>query len=125
MLKWLHEALAHTGESDVRATARYYKLGLRGQVPPCASCALGKGRQKNVSKKLVPRAEEVGYRLHIDQSTVKAQSLGGNNNFLLVLDDCSDFIWTYFLKTKDMQVEVIVGLIKHLAAKYKKVVKFI
>jgi hypothetical protein len=42
-----------------------------------------------------------------------------------VLDDCTDKAWSFFLKHKDDQVEVLIEHIKELKSKYGKVVKYI
>jgi hypothetical protein len=42
-----------------------------------------------------------------------------------VLDDCTDKAWSFFLKHKDDQVEVLIEHIKELKSKYRKVVKYI
>ena len=56
---------------------------------------------------------------------VKKKSYGGKKFWLLVLDDCTDKAWSFFLKHKDDQVEELIAHIKELKSKYGKVVKYI
>ena len=62
-MKWLHLILGHSGEQDVRATARYYGINLKGDLEPCAPCAMGKGCHKNLPKEMNPHAAYLGYCL--------------------------------------------------------------
>ncbi len=50
-------------------------------------------------------------------------SIGGKKNWLLVLDDCTDLAWSYFLKNKSDLKDEILALIKELKAKYDITVK--
>jgi hypothetical protein len=50
---------------------------------------------------------------------------GGKKFWLLVLDDCADKAWSFFLKNKDDKVEELIAHFKKLKSKYGKVVKYI
>ena len=50
----------------------------------------------------------------IDTSSVKHTSLGGRKYWLLTVDDCTDFCWSFFLKSKDELSDKIIELIKEL-----------
>jgi len=43
-----HLKFGHTGEADVRKTAKACGLGLKRNVTPCESCAIAKAKQKSV-----------------------------------------------------------------------------
>ena len=104
----LHERLGHASLDKVRATANVMGLNLTGKLDSCESCDLAKARQANLNKKTVPRCNIPGERLYIDISSPTAKSLSGKRHWLLVLDDCTYFVWSYFLKEKsDLQHEVI------------------
>ena len=110
----LYKRLVHASLDKVRETANAMGLNLTGKLDSCESCALAKARQANLNKKTVTRFNIPGKRLCIDISSPTAKSLGGKCHWLLVLDDCKDLIWSYFLKEKfDLQHEVIC-LIKDL-----------
>jgi hypothetical protein len=70
-------------------------------------------------------SEVPGECLMINILRVKKKSYGGKKFWLLVLDDCTDKAWSFFLKHKDDQVEVLIEHIKELKSKYGKVVKYI
>ena len=50
---------------------------------------------------------------------------GGKKHWLLVLDDCTDLAWGYFLKSKSDLNDEILALIKELKPKFGITVKYI
>jgi transposase InsO family protein len=54
---------------------------------------------------------------------VKGKSYSGSKYWLLVLDDCTDHIWSYFPTAKSHTKTVLTPLLKELLAKHGKVVK--
>ena len=121
----LHKAIGHPSEDTTRKTAAHYNLKLKNKLEPCSDCAEGKSRQKNVNKTSEVSSKIPGERLMIDISRVKKKSYGGKKFWLLVLDDCTDKAWSFFLKQKDDQVDILIAHIKELKAQYGKVVKYI
>ena len=57
-------------------------------------------KQKNMNKKLVPRAKAVGDRMFMDISSIKHKSAGGAKFWALFMDDHSGFLISRFLKQK-------------------------
>ena len=43
-----HQITGHTGEHLLRPTAKYMKVEMIGQLPPCEICARAKIRQANI-----------------------------------------------------------------------------
>jgi len=43
----------------------------------------------------------------MDISHIKSESFGGRKFWLLIVDDCTDMCWSYFLKTKDETSKVV------------------
>jgi Integrase core domain len=74
-----------------------------------------------VPKHTERRASQPGERLFIDISSIKSTNYGGSKYWLLVVDDYSDFCWSYFLKTKNQRAPTTVGLIRDLKATGKRV----
>ena len=64
-------------------------------------------------------------RIFIDISSPKTATLGGKHRWLLVVDDCTDMTWSYFLKKKSETSDKIILLIKDLKSKYEIVVKMV
>ena len=123
--KTLHGLLTHVGEETSHKTADYYGWKITGVGEICDNCATAKARQKNLQKSTNKKSEIAGERLFIDISSVKGESYSGSKYWLLVLDDCTDHIWSYFLTAKSHTRTEMILLLKELLAKYGKVVKYI
>ena len=65
----------HTGEHLLRPTAKYMKIEITGNLPPCEICAQAKIRQVNVPKKKGRKyqADHTGYLLILVLSNMKAE----------------------------------------------------
>jgi len=121
----LHKVLNHVAEDSLRKTAKYFKWKICGKNQPCESCGIGKAKQKAVSKIVKERSNVRGERLFIDISSVKAKSYGQRKFWLMVMDDCTDYCWSYFLKQKSELQEEVIKLIKDLKMKENIQVKYI
>jgi transposase InsO family protein len=87
---------------------------LTGKFNACADCAIGKARQKNLNKLWTNGSKVPGERLYVDISSIRGESYGGAKYWALVVDDCTDFCWSFFLKAKSDLKKKIVDLIKEL-----------
>ena len=121
----LHKQLGHISEQSVKDTAKFYEWELKNKFEDCTNCALGKSRQKNINKEPVPRSTTSGERLFLDISSVRTRSYGGAKYWLLVVDDATDYCWSYFLKEKSQLCKTVVSLLKELKDTYNKTVKYI
>jgi hypothetical protein len=92
-----HEQLGHPSMDTTKQTAKARGINLIGPTYPCKDCAIGKGKQKRVSKESVPRSTVPGEKLFIDISSPKQASIGGSKHWLLVLDDATDCPFSFFL----------------------------
>jgi transposase InsO family protein len=70
----------------------------------------------------VDRSKAQAERLKIDISSIKAVSYGQNKFWLAVLDDCTDHVWSFFIKKKNDTVDKVLILIK---AKHDLTVKYV
>ena len=66
-----------------------------------------------------------GYRLFIDISSFKHESMSGKRHWLIVVDEFSDCSQSFFLKRKSDQIEILPIWIKELKAKYGIDIKYI
>ena len=83
-------------------------------------------RQANVPKKKEKQVpSRPGYRLFIDISSFKHESMGGKRHWLIVVDKFSDCSHSLFLKRKSDQIEMIPIWIKELKVKYGIDIKYI
>ena len=121
-----HQMTGHTGEHLLRTTAENMGIKLTGKLEPCEICVQAKIRQANVpmkKEKQVP--SRPGYRLFIDISSFKHESMGGKRHWLIVVDEFSDCSHSFFLKRKSDQIDIIPIWIKELKAKYGIDIKYV
>lgn len=96
----LHRELGHPNEGITRATGKSMGYQVVGTYHPCESCLMAKARQANVNKLPTQRSTIKGERLFIDISSPNTPSLGGKTHWLLIVDDCTGYTWSYFLRQK-------------------------
>ena len=115
-----HQITGHTGEHLLNPTADYMKLKLMGRLPPCEVCAQAKIRERNIPKKKMKKLPtRPGYRVFIDICSFKQVSRGGNRHWLIVVDEFSDCVHSFFLNKKSDQNKIMPMWIKGRAKKYK------
>ena len=85
---------------------------------PCEDCTLSKAKEQDVSKKAVAQSKLLGERLFFEISSPSTPIFGGQKCWLLIIDDNSHFIWSFFLKEKSDLANGMIGLIKNLKNKY-------
>ena len=101
-------------------------IKLTGKLELCETCAQAKIRQANVPKKKEKQVpSRPGYRLFMDISLFKHESMGGKRHWLIVVDEFSDCSHGFFLKRKSDQIELFPIWIKELKAKYGIDIKYI
>ena len=116
----------HTGGHLMKTTAEYIGIKVAGKLEPCETCAQAKIRQANVPKKKEKQVpSRPRYRLFIDISSFKHESMGGKRHWLIVVDEFSDCNHRFFLKRKSDQIETIPIWIKELKEKYGIDIKYI
>ena len=94
--------------------ARYYGVKLTGEFKVCSNCAEAKAAAIPKFVDDEKKSKTPGERLSFDVSSIKARSYGGAKYWLLVMDDATGFIWSFFLKYMSQVKDKIVELIKHL-----------
>ena len=121
-----HQMTGHTGEHLMKTTADYMGIKLTGKLEPCETCAQAKIREANVPKKKENQVpSRPGYRLFIDISSFKHESMGGKRHWLIVVDEFSDCSHSCFLKRKSDQIDLLPVWIKELKAKYGIDIKYL
>ena len=122
LFKWdindLHVELRHPSEASTRSTEKNFKIQVTGTFKPCEDCALGKAKQQAISKKAVPCSQILGERLFFNISSPSTPTFGRKRHWLLVVDDHSDYSWSFFLTEKSDLTKKMIGLIKDLKTKY-------
>ena len=102
-----HDHLGHMNDATTRETAK--QLGLRikkTQTFPCAACAAGKAKQKNI-KRTETTKQKIGQRqAYLDIATTKKRQgmpIPSKPNWRIIIVD--QRIQIKFSKTKDAMVE--------------------
>lgn len=118
-----HQILGHPGRNLLLGTADRLKWTIKDKkTTECEDCLKGKAKRMTLSKESSNRSIIPGERLAIDISTVKTQNAKRMGRYwLLVVDEATNMKWSYFLKSKDGQVSVLIGLIKTLKNNGKEV----
>ena len=110
----LHIELGHPSETITQETAKDLVIQVPGTFKPCKNCALGNSKHQAVSKKTIPHLQILGERLFFVISSPSTPTFDGKHHWLLVIDDCSNWSWSFFLKEKSDLVETMLGLINNL-----------
>ena len=121
-----HQLLGHPGRNILVGTCNRLQLNLsERQAQECEDCLKGKARRMNISKESKNKSTTPGERLMIDISSVKTKNNKKVGRFwLLVVDEATSMKWSFFLRSKKQQVDLLLGFIKNLKENNKKV-KFI
>ena len=91
-----HEHLGHASEPMTRSTALRMNVKLKINFTYCNGCSQGKMCQKNASKMKIKQSKIPGERLFLDISLMRYTSLGGAIFWVLIMDDCSGFLTSFF-----------------------------
>jgi hypothetical protein len=121
-----HNILVPPPNVTLKETAKANNIQLTGvNHRPCTHCAEAKIRMKKISKEAAHTATIKGERIMIDLSWIKTESVTKNHYWLLIMDEYTNFWWSYFLKTKNEQVSVIIKHFQRLQNDTKVKVKCI
>ena len=122
-----HKQMGHMSEAMTRQLARRFGYTLTGEFNVCQACAEAKAKQKLINK--TTNIEErkdwnPGEKLWMDVSSTKHTSYGGAKFWFLIVDDKTDYCWSYFLKKKNElseKLENLVMKLKSFGIKIKKI----
>jgi hypothetical protein len=96
----LHKVFGHCGLETLKSASKMYGLDHSGNFETCKECAVAKTRQKNVNKSWSNSSDVPGEQLYIDISSIAEKSFEGAKFWPLIIDDYSDYCWTFILKRK-------------------------
>jgi hypothetical protein len=121
-----HNMMGHANKASLLKTAKQQNITLTNTTqPPCEHCAKAKIRMKNMPKSTTTKATSKGERLFIDLAWIKTASFANNRYWLLVMDDFTNFIWSFFLKSKDQLQEKVIALLHDLKKNHNIIVHHI
>ena len=92
----MHARLGHTDETYIRETCKRLGVDIKRPFPSCEICAISKMKQKGTQKRLYTKALKKGERLFMNISHVKGESSGDFKYWLLVVDEATEFQWSFF-----------------------------
>ena len=78
------------------------------------ACPLAKARQKNLKKETSRELTGPGELFSSDISSVQGKSYGGSKHWLLVMDVYSKMKWSFFLKEKSDQPNVLLKFVREI-----------
>jgi hypothetical protein len=85
-----------------------------GNFETCEEYSDAKARQNNVNKNWLNSSDVPGERLYIDISSIAEKSFGGAKFWALIIDDDSDYCWSFILKRKSDLKEKVKTLLTDL-----------
>jgi hypothetical protein len=112
-----HHMIGHINEVYLRKTAKYYGILLTGTLTPCVQCTLAKNHNTPLPKHTVPHSTVPGERIFDNISHLSYPSIpvGGNKYWLLLLDDATNMVWSYFIKQKSDAPTLILQFLRSMA----------
>lgn len=122
-LEALLHARIHPGKTKpiLNALNKAYNAFLCLHDEPCDACCFAKGKYRPVKVSVRRRAHRVGERLHYDIFTAGVRSSRfGVKYLLVVIDEFSDYSWSFALKKKSEADHVLRTLVSHLEKKLAK-----
>ena len=75
----------------------------------------GKACQKNLKKFAITPITKKGQLMASDISSIATEGLGGQKYWLLVMDQYKSMKWSFFLKTKDKQPQVLAKFVNEIS----------
>lgn len=129
----MRKAIVGTNELSIEeAHVRFGHIGIKaickllGLPPPdkdtpkieCESCAIEKQRLQSLPDRAQSRASRPLYRVFVDSSGKKTATEGGNQYFIVVVDDYSRKGWTMLTQSKSEIPDKILVLLKQLQAQH-------
>jgi hypothetical protein len=91
----LHKVFGHCGLETLKSTSKMYGLKHSGNFETCEECTVAKARQKNLNKSWLNSSDVPGERLYIDISSIAEKSFRGAKFWALIIDNYSDYCWSF------------------------------
>jgi hypothetical protein len=102
-----HQMWSHPNPDTLKKTAKAHNINLTGSLEVCESCLITKAKQKSTHKFTETKSQKPGERLFIDLSWVNSTTKMVNKYWLVIVDDFTDYCWSFFLKEKN-QIQILV-----------------
>jgi hypothetical protein len=96
----LHKLFRHFGQEILNKTIRMYGFKSLDSFDTCEQCAIAKARQKSINKNWLGSSTLPDERLYVDTKSIKERSIGGAKFLALIVDDYTDYFWSFVMKNK-------------------------
>jgi hypothetical protein len=100
---------SHPNSQVLAARAAKYGFKTKNTLAVFSNCVVAKAKQKNLNKTNLNLSTVMGGRINIDISSLLNSSYGGANFWLLIQDDFTNYLYSYFLKVKSNLPETMVN----------------
>jgi len=121
----VHNLFGHPNAQVLSATAQKYGFKTKNTLQVCPNCAISKAKQKNLHQITTNPSTEIGGKINIDISSVLNPSYGGANFWLLIQDDFTGYLWSYFLKHKSDLPSTMIDWLYQVKKELKLAIKVI
>jgi hypothetical protein len=103
----LHKLFGHCDQELLNKSIKTYSFKSSGYFDTGEQCAIAKARQKNVNKNWLGSSNSPGERLYVDISSIKERSFGGAKFWALIVNDYTDYFWSFVSEKKlDLKVKI-------------------
>jgi hypothetical protein len=121
-----HSTMGHPNNAVLNEAAKAHKIQLTDvHHRPCQHCTKAKIRMKNIPKENDIITTKRDERILIDISWIRTATYADNRYWLLVMDEYTNFLWSFYMKTKDETKHNVINLILDLHKDVNINVKFI
>jgi hypothetical protein len=103
----LHKVFGHCGQEVLNNTINMYGFKSSGNFDTCEQCAIAKAQRKNVNKNMLVSSNLPGECLYVDISSIKERTICGAKFWALIVDDYTDYCWSFIMKNKlDLKIKI-------------------
>jgi hypothetical protein len=110
----LHKILGHYGETHLKVAANTYGIKVFEKLEYCETCAISKSKENKPNKVWTRSINVPGERLYVDILSIKDESFEGSKIWAPIVDDYTDYCWSYFVKNKYHMKTKVVKLFEEL-----------
>ena len=113
--EYFHKVTGHAGHHLIDATAKYYKVNLIVKV----NNFFGENKTEKYPKKNEDKSRNPGEGMYLDISSMRKPSMGGRQQWVMLVDEATKYKKSFCLKNKNEEVEPIIDWIKALKARHE------
>ncbi|EEC82022.1 hypothetical protein OsI_25984 [Oryza sativa Indica Group] len=119
-----HHRLGHLGSEALTRLARSSVIPPYRELSVCHACQLGRHCRLPFNTSFT-RATSNFDLIHCDLWTSPVSSVSGYKYYLVILDDCSHFVWTFPLRLKSDTFRTLTNFFAYVKTQFSKTIKSI